>query len=141
MTKRRRKTGRERREERRRVREGPRWMRGNLLLIAGGAGTAGLVALALVLSVFGGDDDQALVLASPTPAPAGTATPVDKTGAPPVGAKPTRTHRGRCGCGAGGGGGGGQGGPWTRGLQRATPGEPPVPPVDSHPTQAHNRGR
>jgi len=76
------------------VREGPRWMRGNLLLIAGGAATAGLVALALVLSVFGGDDDQALVLASPTPAPAGTATPVDKTGPPPVDATPTVTATG-----------------------------------------------
>jgi len=69
-------------------------MRGNLLLIAGGAATAGLVALALVLSVFGGDDDQALVLASPTPAPAGTATPVDKTGPPPVDATPTVTASG-----------------------------------------------
>jgi len=76
------------------VREGPGWMRGNLLLIAGGAATAGLVALALVLSVFGGGDDKALVLGSPTPAPAVTATPVDKTGPPPVDATPTVTATG-----------------------------------------------
>ena len=76
------------------MREGPRWMRGKLLLITGGAATAGLVALALVLSVFGGGDDQKLVLGSPTPAPAGTATPVDKTGPPPVDATPTVTASG-----------------------------------------------
>ena len=94
MTKRRSMTGRDSRDERRRGRELPKWMRGNLLLIAGGAATAGLVALALVMSVFGGGDDKALVLGSPTPAPAVTATPVDKTGPPPVDATPTVTATG-----------------------------------------------
>jgi len=43
MTKRRSMTGRDRRDERRRGRELPKWMRGNLLLIAGGAATAGVL--------------------------------------------------------------------------------------------------
>jgi len=84
MTKRKRMTGRERREARRRVREGPKWMRGNLLLIAGGAATAGLVALALVLSVFGGSGDGgAAGEATVVPSPAVTVTRND-SGPPPV---------------------------------------------------------
>jgi len=94
MTKRRRMTERERREERLQGREGPNWIGANLLLIVGGAATAGLVTLAVVLSVFEGGDDEALVLDSPTPAPALTATPVDKTGPPPVDATPTVTASG-----------------------------------------------
>src|SRR3972149_8644692 len=94
MTKRRSMTGRDSRDERRRGRELPKWMRGNLLLIAGGPAAAGLITLAVVLSVFGGGDDKALVLGSPTPAPAVTATPVDKTGPPPVDATPTVTATG-----------------------------------------------
>jgi len=67
-------------------------MRGNFLLIAGGVATAGLVALALVLAVFGDGNDKALVLGSPTPA--ASATPANNTGPPPVDATPTVTATG-----------------------------------------------
>ena len=88
MTKGKRMTGRGRRLEE------PEWMRGKLLLIVAGAVTAGLVALAVVLSVFGDGNDKALVLGSPTPAPAATATPGDKTGPPPLSGEPTVTASG-----------------------------------------------
>lgn len=69
-------------------------MRGNLLLIAGGAATAGLVALALVLSVFGGGGaGGGAGEATVGPSPAVTVTLGD-SGPPPVSGEPTVTATG-----------------------------------------------
>ena len=76
------------------MREGPRWMRGNLLLIAGGAATAGLVALAFALSVFGGGGaGKGVGEATVVPSPAVTVTLGD-SGPPAVSGEPTVTATG-----------------------------------------------
>ena len=72
----------------------PQWMRGKLLLIAAGTATAGLVALAVVLALVGGGDDEAPVLTNPTPAPGSTALIIDTTGPPPLPGEPTVTASG-----------------------------------------------
>jgi len=83
MSKRRRLSGRERREARRRARQGPqlpKLPRRRLLLIGGGVGTATAVAVVLALVVFAGDGG-------------GGAAPSD-TGPPPVAGEPTVTATG-----------------------------------------------
>ena len=95
MGKRKRLRGRERRELRRRAREGPqlpKLPRRRFLLIGAGAATAAVVAVALVLVVFGGNgggDAEKAVQASPTV----TVTLAD-SGPPPVSGEPTVTATG-----------------------------------------------
>jgi len=97
MSKRKRLSGRERRELRRRARQGPqlpKLPREQFLLIGAGAATAVLIAAALVLAVFGGEGDggaEPAVQASPTAQP--TPTAVD-TGPPAVSGEPTVTATG-----------------------------------------------
>ena len=88
--------GRERREVRRRARQGPqlpKLPREQFLLIGAGAATAVLIAAALVLAVFGGDGDggRKSVLASPTAQLTPTAA---DTGPPAVSGEPTATASG-----------------------------------------------
>ena len=97
MGKRKRLRGRERRELRRRARQGPqlpKLPREQVLLIGAGVATAVLIAAALVLAVFGGEGDggaEPAVQASPTAQP--TPTAVD-TGPPAVSGEPTVTATG-----------------------------------------------
>jgi peptidylprolyl isomerase len=96
MSKRKRLSGRERREARRRARQGPqlpKLPRRRLLLIGGGAGTAAAIAVALALVVFaggGGGGAAKSVSGSPT----AQATVSASTGPPPVAGEPTVTASG-----------------------------------------------
>jgi peptidylprolyl isomerase len=96
MSKRKRLTGRERREQRRQAREGPRWMRWDVLLTAAGVATALVVALVLTQFVFGGGDgDNELALApSPTPAQDTEPVPAADEGPPEISGEPTFTDSG-----------------------------------------------
>jgi hypothetical protein len=89
MTKRRRLTGRERREERRRARQPVPWLTSRLAFIAG-AGAVAVVAvtflLVLVLSGGGGVESRATVV-TPTPT-------VDKSGPPAADSDPVFSHTG-----------------------------------------------
>ena len=94
MSKSKRLSGRERREQRRRAREGVKvFLRREYAIVTGGvlaAATVGVV-VALILLVFeGGGGSKAAVTVSPT---LPTAT-VDRTGPPPLEAKPTTTESG-----------------------------------------------
>jgi hypothetical protein len=94
MTKRRRLTGRERREQRRRARQPDRWLSWQVLAAAV-AGTA-IVAVSVVLVLFvfdSGGTATSKVTASLTPTPQASAT-VDKTGPPPTTLQPTVTASG-----------------------------------------------
>ena len=96
MSKRKRLTGRERRELRRRARQGPqlpKLPRRRLLLIGGGVATAAAVAAVLALVVFAGDGGGVApaVSGSPTAQPSPTAA---STGPPPVAGEPTVTASG-----------------------------------------------
>jgi peptidylprolyl isomerase len=102
MTKRKRLSGRERRELRRRGRQGPLWLRRLPLVLAVGA-TPVVIALLLILFVLDGDDDggaEPSVLASPTAeaSPAVQTTPPPTTPGPdtlpPLDAEPTFTDSG-----------------------------------------------
>ena len=90
MSKRRRMSGRDRREQRRQARRGLTSMSGRVALVAAVAATPIIIALALILFVIDGDDDGVappIVSASPTPAS------VD-TGPPPVADEPTFSETG-----------------------------------------------
>ncbi len=90
MSKRRRMSGRERREQRRQARQGLVSMGPRVALVAAAVATPILIALALILFVIDGDDDGVtppIVSASPTPAS------VD-TGPPPVASEPTFSDTG-----------------------------------------------
>ena len=90
MSKRRRMSGRERREQRRQARQGLASMGPRVALVAAAVATPILIALALILFVIDGDDDGVtppIVSASPTPAS------VD-TGPPPVASEPTFSDTG-----------------------------------------------
>lgn len=90
MTRRRRLTGRERREERRRARQPLPWLSLRLTLVAGGGAIAVVVAtLFLVLVVFGDDDVSSQVTRQPTPTPT-----LDRTGPPPSDKTPIVSHTG-----------------------------------------------
>ena len=97
MSKRKRKSGRERRELRRRARQGPRWRWDVMLTVAGVV--AGLViAIVLTQFVFGGDGDEGgnpepSALASPT-VQAGATVTIQDSGPPPVSSEPTFTDSG-----------------------------------------------
>ena len=90
MSKRKRMSGRERREQRRQARQGLASMGPRIALVAGAVATPILIALVLILFVIDGDDDGVtppIVSASPTPAS------VD-TGPPPVAGEPTFSETG-----------------------------------------------
>jgi hypothetical protein len=98
MTKRRRLSGRERRELRRRAREGPKWVRWDVTLTAAGVVTALVTAFVLTQFVFGRDNDEdsageQSLLPSPTVQAGATVTEGD-TGPPPVPSEPTFTDSG-----------------------------------------------
>jgi len=97
MSKRKRLSGRERRELRRRARQGPlpKLPRRRLLFIGAGAATAAVIAVALVLVVFtgnGGGGAEPLVSGSPTAQ--ATPTAVVTGPPPPVSGEPTVTASG-----------------------------------------------
>ena len=90
MSKRRRMSGRERREQRRRARQGLASLSPRVALVAAVVATPIVFALALILFVIGGDDDTItplIVSGSPT------AASVD-TGPPPVAGEPTFSETG-----------------------------------------------
>ena len=90
MSKRRRMSGRERREQRRRARQGLASLSPRVALVAAVVATPIVIALALILFVIGGDDDTItplIVSGSPT------AASVD-TGPPPVAGEPTFSETG-----------------------------------------------
>ena len=58
MNRQQRMTGREGGEQQPEERQRLGWIRENLLLVGAGAATAALVALALILAVFGGGEDE-----------------------------------------------------------------------------------
>jgi peptidylprolyl isomerase len=95
MSKRRRLTGSERRELKRRSREKLGWARQDGLLLGAGVLTAALVGLAVVLLVFGdgGEETPPLTLASPT-APPGLTPTAAPAGPPPLEGEPTFTDSG-----------------------------------------------
>ncbi len=97
MSKRRRLSGRERRELRRRAREGPRWFRWDVTLSVAGVVTALVVALVLTQFVFGGGGEEGGGEASPLASPtvqAGATVTEQETGPPPVTGEPTFTDSG-----------------------------------------------
>lgn len=96
MAKRRRLTGRERREALRRSREAPKVFRRRAALVASVGGAPILIAVLLVLFVLNGDSgDDSTVTATPTPAPQATPTPVPAGEGPPeLDAEPTLTDSG-----------------------------------------------
>jgi peptidylprolyl isomerase len=90
MSKRRRISGRERREQRRRERQGLVSPNSRVALVAAAVATPIIIALVLILFVIDGDDDGVappIVSASPTP------ESVD-TGPPPVAGEPTFSETG-----------------------------------------------
>ena len=90
MSKRRRMSGRERREQRRRARQGLASLSPRVALVAAVVATPIVFALALILFVIGGDDDTItplIVSGSPT------AASVD-TGPPPLAGEPTFSETG-----------------------------------------------
>jgi peptidylprolyl isomerase len=102
MSKRKRLSGRERREQRRHMREGPLWLR-RLPLVLAVSATPVVVALLLILFVIDGDEEdvpEPSVLASPTAAaiPDADITPPPITpgpdAPPPLDAEPTITDSG-----------------------------------------------
>jgi peptidylprolyl isomerase len=102
MTKRKRLSGRERREQRRRHREGSLWLR-RLPLVLAVSATPIVIALLLILFVIDGDEEdvpEPSVLASPTAAasPPAEVTPPPITpgpdAPPPLDAEPTITDSG-----------------------------------------------
>lgn len=98
MSKRRRLSGRERREQRRQARQGPVWLR-RLPLVAAVAATPVAIGLVLILFVIGGDGDggeKNPLQASPTvqagsPVPQPSPAPATL---PPIDAEPTVTASG-----------------------------------------------
>ncbi len=89
-------TGREPTEQEHRERERLAWIRENPLLVGAGTATAALVALAVILAVFGGDEDGGKSASVPVTPPAqddATATGQD-SGPPPLPDEPTFTETG-----------------------------------------------
>lgn len=98
MSKRRRLSGRERREMRRRVHQFPSWVRWDVMLSAAGVVIALVVAFVLTQLVFNGGGEEnsggePSPLASPTAQASATATG-QESGPPPVSAEPTFTDSG-----------------------------------------------
>ena len=96
MSKRRRLTGRERREERRRGRQRLAWIREYPLLVGAVTMTVVVVGVALGMAVFGDGGDgggESLALLTPTPQ-VGATVELDDSGPPPVDAEPTFTDSG-----------------------------------------------
>ncbi len=96
MSKRRRMSGRERREQRRRARQGIASRSPRVALVAAVVATPIVFALALILFVIDGDDngvEQPIVSASPTVQIGATVTIPDE-GPPPVAGEPTLTETG-----------------------------------------------
>ena len=93
MAKRRRLTGKERREERRRARQTAPWLGSPVVLATAAAAALVSVTVALVVLVFNGDDGatgQATTRVTPTP----RATVAADTGPPPTSLEPTVTETG-----------------------------------------------
>lgn len=96
MSKRRRMSGRERREQRRQARQGLASMGPRVALVAAVAATPIIIALALILFVIDDDDDGVappIVSASPT-AQIGATVTVPDEGPPPVAGEPTFSESG-----------------------------------------------
>lgn len=90
MSRRRRMSGKERREQRRRARQGLISTRWDIIMLAAGALTVAVIGAVLIVFVFTGDgdgDNNLSALASPTAA-------VDTSGPPPLDAEPTFTDSG-----------------------------------------------
>jgi len=96
MSKRRRLSGRERRELRRRARQGFKWIRWDVVLTAAGVVTALVVAFVLTQFVFGGDDDEGSG-GEPSPGATvqvGATVTAQDSGPPAVAGEPTFTDSG-----------------------------------------------
>ena len=96
MSKRRRMSGRERREQRRRARQGLASLGPRVALVVAAVTTPILIALVLILFVIDGDDDGVtppIVSASPTPQIGATVTILGE-GPPPVAGEPTFSETG-----------------------------------------------
>ena len=95
MSKRRRMSGRERREQRRRARQGLASASPRVELVAAVVATPIVFALALVLFVIdGGGETPAVVSASPTPVQIGATVTIPDEGPPPLADEPTFTDTG-----------------------------------------------
>ena len=96
MSKRRRMSGRERREQRRRARQGLASLGPRVALVVAAVTTPIIIALVLILFVIDGDDDVVeppIVAASPTAQSEETVTVTDE-GPPPVAGEPTFSETG-----------------------------------------------
>ena len=95
MSKRRRMSGRERREQRRRARQGIASRSPRVALVAAVVATPIVFALALVLFVIdGGGETPPIVSASPTPVQIGATVTVADEGPPPLAGEPTVSETG-----------------------------------------------
>ena len=96
MSKRRRMSGRERREQRRRARQGIASRSPRVALVAAVVATPIVFALALVLFVIDGDDAgvETVVSASPTPVQIGATVTIPDEGPPPLTGEPTFSETG-----------------------------------------------